>query len=141
MAIADSSINVDVWNEVKALIVASAPYITNSTTSATTAASIAAAFNDKNQTKPQVIIYPVTKTEDLDKFGSNYGKSLINIQVECYAGNGLGCDQLSDQVETSLRTTQIPGISLVAVGSDISFINPNEAKFHVKSLTFTYDRE
>jgi hypothetical protein len=141
MTITSSSLNVDVWNSVKALIVASAPYITNSSTSATTAASIVAAYNDKNQTKPQIVIYPISKDEKLNKFGENYGKQLINIQVECYAGNGLGTDQLCDQVEESLRTTQIPGISLVAVGSDISFINPNEAKFHVKSLTFTYDRE
>jgi hypothetical protein len=141
MAIADSSVNTDVWNEVRTLIVASAPYITNSTTAATTAASINAAYNDKSQTKPQVVIYPITKDEDINKFGSNYGKVLINVQVECYAGNSLGVDQLCDQVETSLRATNIPGISLVAVGSDISFVNPNEAKFHVKSLTFTYDRE
>jgi hypothetical protein len=141
MAIADSSANVDIWNSVRSLLVATAIYVTNSTTSATTQALIAAAYNDKNQTKPQVIIYPITKSETLDKFGSNYGKQLINIQVECYASNGLGCDQLCDQVETVIRTNPIDGVSLVSVGSDISFINPNEAKFHLKSLTFTYDRE
>lgn len=141
MAIADSSINTDVWNSVRTVLVAAAPYITNSTTSATTAASINAAYNDKSQTKPQIVIYPINKDESLNKFGATSGKSLINIQVECYASNGLGCDQLADQVETSLKTTEIAGIQLIAVGSDISFVNPDEAKFHIKSLTFTYDRE
>lgn len=136
-----STLYTDVFSSIRSALTAQTIYITNSTTSATTAASINASFNDKNQTKPQVVIYPISKDETINKFGQADGKQLINVRVECYAENTLGVDQISQQVEEVLRTANIAGIELVALGSDYAFVNPNEAKYHYKVLTFTYDRE
>lgn len=141
MAVSDSTLSVDIWNEVKSILVATAPYVSNSSTSATTAASINAAFNDRSGAKPQVVVYPITDSEDTWKFGSYEGRKMINVLVECYAQNSLGTDQLIDQVKSALKNNVIDGIELVGVTTDRAFNLANDSKWHMKSGSFTYDRE
>jgi len=136
-----STLYTDVWSSIRSALTAQSIYITNSTTSATTAASINAAFNDKNPTNPQIVIYPIMKDEDINKFSSTDGKQLINVKVECYAGNSLGVDQLSQQVETIIKATNLGDVELVALGSDNAFVDPNLAKYHYKTISFTFSRE
>ena len=141
MAITDSTINSSVWTEVRSKIVAAAPYVTNSSTSATTAAAINAAYNDKIPTRPQIIIHPINMSEGEWKFGGNQGRKFIDIMVDCYYKNSLGIDQMADQVEDTLKTNEIAGIELVGITSDVAFDVSGENKYHLKSITFSYDRE
>lgn len=141
MAISNSTLSVDVFSEVRALIVANAPFVTNSTTASTTAASINVAYNDKASTRPQVIINPMTKNEKKDKFGSNEGRKFINIVIECYYSNTLGIDQLADSVEYTLKHNDITGVEMVGVTSDYGFNTVAASKSQLKTLVFTYDRD
>jgi hypothetical protein len=75
------------------------------------------------------------------KFGSGQGRKFMNITVECYSENTLGIDQLSSQVRDAISTASIDGMELVAVSSDYAFTNPDVNKFHLKTITFTFDRE
>ena len=145
MAINDSTLSTDVWTTMKTVILAAAPYITNSSTAATTVAGIETAYNDKAVTKPQIIINPIEKGEGEYKFGSRYGKRDINVTVDCYYKNTLGTDQLSDQVEEAkklaLEAGTILGIDLYAISTDQAFVDPNQSKFQMKSVTFSFRRE
>lgn len=141
MTISDSTLNVDVWNDVKSVLVAANLKVTNSSTGSTTAATIAASYNDKTPTRPTVIVMPISKSENDFKFGGTYGKRMINIGIECYASNTLGVDQLADQVEAAMIGNTWDGMSIVGVTSDVAFINPNEAKYQLKTLMYTFDRE
>jgi len=141
MAISNSTLNVDVFSEIRALIVANTPYVTNSTTASTTAATINAAYNDKPSIKPQIVINPINKDETKDKFGSNEGRKFINIVIECYYSNTLGIDQLADSVEYTLKHNEIVGIEMVGVTSDYAFNMAAKSKVQLKTLTFTYDRD
>jgi len=141
MAISDSTISVDVFTEIRNKLVSTAPYVTNSSTSATYAASINAVYNDKNTTKPQIVIYPARISEDTFRFGGTEGKKAVNVNIECYYQNTLGVDQLSDQIKTALKANDIIGIDLVGIVTDYAFTNPAESKFHLKTMTFTYTRE
>ena len=71
MAISNDTLYTDMWTAVKDVIVAAAPTQTNSSTSATTAASVRAAYNDQATTKPQIVVYPISMDEDRYKFGSD----------------------------------------------------------------------
>jgi len=135
MTISDSTLNSDVWTTIRTLLVAAAP------TAEGTLASVKASYNDEDVAKPIIIVYPAETSENEYKFGSSYGKRFINVTVECYYKNTLGIDQLADTVEDTIRNATIAGMELVAVSSDYAFVNPNESKFHLKSITFTFDRE
>jgi hypothetical protein len=141
MTISDSTANVDVWNDVKTILVAANLKVTNTSTSATTAATVAATYTDRTPVRPMVVVSPVSSSEDSFKFSSNYGRRMFNITVECYAANTLGVDQLADGVEEAMRAATWDGMSIVGVTSDVAFVNPNEAKYHLKALTYTFDRE
>ena len=141
MSISDSSLSVDVFSEVRSKIVAAAPYVTNSTTSETTLAQVRAAYNDKEPVRPQIVINPIEKDEANWKFGGTEGKKFININIECYYKNTLGVDQLADSVETALKANDINGIDLIGVVSSYAYTNPVLIKYHMKGITFTYDRE
>jgi hypothetical protein len=141
MSISDDSLRVDVFNTIRTIIVSVSPVVTNTTTSATTVASIRAAYNDKTTTTPQIVIEPAVIDEDSWKFSSFQGKKSINVTVECYYKNSLGVDQLTDQVTKAVKEASISGMELVAVSSDVAFVNPNMAKFHLTAITFTFDRE
>jgi hypothetical protein len=141
MVIADATISQDVWSAVRTKVVAAAPYVSNSSTAATTAASINSVFNDKTAARPQIIINPALIDEGDWKFGGLQGKKVINVVIECYYSNTLGIDQLWDQVRAALDDNDLDGIDLVAITTDYGFSSPGEQKFHVKSGTFTYQRE
>jgi hypothetical protein len=79
--------------------------------------------------------------EDSWKFGGSQGKKMINVVIECYYSNTLGVDQLFDQVRAALDDNDIDGIDLVGISSDYGYNTSAEQKYHVKSGTFTYERE
>lgn len=141
MAINDTSISVSVWDAVKAKLVAAAPTVSNLSTSATTAASIRAAYNDTEPARPQIILNPAIIDEADWKFGGTQGKKIINVLVECYADKSSYVDQLWDQVRAALVIDDIDGVDLRAIASDYAFSSPGDQKFHMKSGTFTYERE
>lgn len=144
MAISDSTLTVDVYGAVRTFLLATAPYVTNTTSATTTAAVVNAAYNDKQPQKPQLIINPATYTESNFKFDNSrigHGRKFINVTVDCYAGTSLGTDQLHDQIRDALADYSFDGMELVALSSDQAFINPNLNKYHLKSIIFTFDRE
>jgi hypothetical protein len=138
----DSTLHVDVWNAIRTALVSTSIYITNSSTGATTAASIEASYNDKSG-RPQIIIVPISIAESEFRFGSSYGKRFIDVTLECYYKNTLGIDQMADQVESIIRGAVLPnfGMELIGVVSDYSYAGINENKNHLKSITFSFDRE
>jgi len=141
MAINDSTISVDIFTEIRDKIVAGAPHVVNSSTNATTVASINAVYNDRKTTKPQIVIQPISLDENTFRFGGTEGRKSINVNLECYYSTTLGVDQLSDSIKYILKNNDILGIDLVGVVTDYAFTNPAESKFHMKTMTFTYIRE
>jgi hypothetical protein len=140
----DATLSVDIFDAIRTKLVALAPYVSNLTLTTTTAATINAVYNDKQPSRPQVTINPASYTEDNWKFGSSQGRKLINVNIDCYAENTLGVDQLFDQIAAYLKdetTGAISGLQLAAVASDYGFSSSGSNKYHVKSATFTYDRE
>ncbi len=142
MTITDANIYTTVFTDVRAVIVAAAPFVTNLSTSATTSAGIEGKYNDKKTTKPQIIIEPPVKDESTGwKFGSNEGRKFINIVIECYHSGLLGTQQLAEQVEAAIKANEFEGMELVGVTSDQAFVDPNRSKYQMKSITLTFDRE
>jgi len=141
MAISDATISSDVWTTIRTIIVAAAPKITNSTTSSTKTAGVYASYNDKNFKMPGIVIDPAEISESDYKFGTNIGKRFINVTIGCYYKNTLGTDQLSDQVIHAMSQADLSGMELVGFSTDQAFVDQNQAKFQLKTITFTFDRE
>ena len=148
MAISDDTLSSDVFTTIRAVIVASAPKITytdKASASKTKTASVYAQYNDKTPTSPQIIIIPADVSEDSWRFGGTEGKKLINVGIECYYKTTLGIDQLADTIEAAIKTavenSTITGMDLVGVSENYAFVDPSQMKFHLKTLTFTFDRE
>lgn len=142
MAISDSRITSSLWDEIRTVLVASALYVTVSAVSTdTVSATITNQYNDKTPTRPIVVINPIPMDENSWKFGSNQGHKFLNVTIDCYDKRTSGIDELYDQVQNALKTTPIAGVELVAVASDVGFSSVNDNKYHVKTGTFTYDRE
>jgi len=139
--VTDNTLSVDVFTSIRSLLVATQPFITNSTTSATTSAEIRATFNDIGAVRPQIILNPIEVEEKEWKFGSFQGKKVINIAVDCYGSNTLGVDQLRDQVEVILKENPITGIDLVGLSTSYAQSLSNDEKYHLVSIIATYDRE
>jgi len=139
--VTDNTLSVDVFTSIRSLLVATQPFITNSTTSATTSAEIRATLNDMGAIRPQIILNPISVNESEWKFGSFQGHKLINIVIDCYAGNTLGVDQLRDQVSWLLKENPINGIELVGISDDYGASTVNDEKYHLVSITASYDRE
>ena len=138
--ITNDNLNVSMFNAVRSAIVNSNPKVTEST-GKFRRASVKAVYDDAKVTTPQIIISPLSVLESEYTFGSNDGKKLINVSVDCYYNNTLGIDQLSDQVTKAVKDEDYEVLDLVGVSSDYAFVNPNEAKFHLKTVTFTFLKE
>ena len=138
----DSTLRTDVWNTIRTWLVSTPIYITNSTTGSTTAASIEASYSDKSG-RPQVIIVPISVSEDTFKFSGTRGKRLIDVTVECYATSTLYTDQLAEKVEdiVTKAVDSLSGIDLVGITSDYAYCGLTNNKNHLISVTFSFDRE
>ena len=141
MTISNSTLYTDVWNTIRTILVSTPIYVTISTTSETTAASIVAEYNDKSPSRPQIVLHSMDKSEDGYFFGGNEGKKLIDVTVDCYYSNSLGMDQLSEQVENLVKNNVITEMELVGITTDTAFTNPNTTKYQFKTIVFTYDKE
>lgn len=140
MTINDETLAKDIWDEIRSKLVGNV-FITNSSTAETTQATIAAQYNDQKTSRPQVIIQNLADAEDGWKFGSKEGKKAIDVFIDCYAPSTLGTAQMKGQVCSILKEDDIEGIELIGVESNAAFINPNELKYHIYNITFTYNRE
>jgi hypothetical protein len=141
MSISDATISVDVFSAVRAALVAAAIKVTDETGGATKTASIMPAYINDRKTTPQVVINPIAKSEEQYKFGKTTGRQFINVTVECFYTTSKGIEQMSDAVETAIKATTFDGMELVGITTDYGFVDPNYGHYHVKSLTFTFDRE
>lgn len=137
--VSDSTLDTDIWTDIRTILVAASL----STTSGTSISSaiITAAYVDKEPNKPQVVIYPISTDETKDKFGSYYGRNMINADIACVGTSSLTVDQLSNQVKSALSETTIDGIDLVGITSDYALQSPGNNKYHMKTMTFSYLRE
>lgn len=141
MVITDALIYTSTWSTIKNIIVASAPYTTNSTQTTTKSAGVYASYNDKNFKMPGIIINPASVSEGEYKFGTNIGKRYINFSVECYYKNTLGTDQLAEQIVHAISQSNIMGMELESFDSDQAFVDQNTNKFQLKTVTFNFTRE
>ena len=141
MAINNSTISTDVWNTLRSVIVAANPVITNPQTSATTLASVKASYSDSQPARPQIIIQPIGYDESEYKFGAPVGRRMINVTVECYHEATYGIDQMADIVANAVQSTSINGIELVGITTDYAFNTSADQKYHLKTVTFSFDRE
>ena len=148
MAINDATLSSDVFTTVRSVIVNAVPKITytdKSAASKTKTASVLAQYNDKTPSAPQIVILPSDVSEDSWRFGGTEGKKFINVMLECYYTTTLGVDQLADTIKAAIKTAcenqTISGMELVGISENYAFVNPGDMKFHLKTLTFTFDRE
>jgi hypothetical protein len=141
MAINDQTLSTDVFTDLRNLLVAANLQTTTQTTGAVTTASILAAYNDKVPAKPQVVLTPASISESDYKFGGSRGKRFINVTVDCYGDTTLACNQLQDQVVYTVSETGVAGLNLVGYTSDYAMQAYGDNKFHLKSITFNFDRE
>ena len=90
----------------------------------------------------KAINHTIDKTEDTFKFNDSEGKKEINVNIDCYYKNTAGVDEMADQIETAIKANSIDGINLTSLSSAWAEpLTPNETKFHIKTVTATYDRE
>lgn len=137
MTISDSTLATDVWDDVRSALVAASIVTTVGAT--TTAANITNVYPDKVITKPQIVINPIQNSREFS-FGSTYGKSVINVVIECYSDKTIAVDQLRNQVNAALLANNIAGINLIETSEDYAFNSPGENKMHLVTLVFTYER-
>ena len=131
MTISDSTIRTDVWTAVKNKIVAAA-----------LGADVNGNYKDKlSVKKPQIVIAPINKDEAEFKFGSINGKKTINIFIDVYADTSLIADTLAQGIDNALVQNDIDGMDLIALSSDTAFVNPQEIKYKLVNLVYTYQRE
>jgi hypothetical protein len=116
--------------------------IINSTKSSYGTPTLYGGMPDINDiTFPAIVIMPVEVSEGDPLFSSvNSTSKSILITVMCFSKSNKGADLLADGVTHALRSSIIPGITLISVSDDNSFISPNEQKLKVKTLGLTYYR-
>lgn len=138
MTVSDSTLTADIFTSIRTKLVAANLAITDGDVYA---ASIGASFNDKNPTRPQIIITPISYDEGTFKFSSKEGKKTINVVIDVFYKNTLGIDVLSDRVVDVIKANDIEGLNLIGVTTDYAFSSPGDNKWHLKTLTFGFDRE
>ena len=140
MTISNATISSDVWYSVKTAIYNASPTVTLTGTEVKQA-SVIPSYKSSRTTTPQIVVNPIEKSESEYKFGANRGRMFINITVDCYYSTTLGVDQLADQVEEAVSNYDFGNMELVAMSSDYAYTDPSAQDFHLKSITFSFDKE
>ena len=130
MTINDATIAKDIFTSVRTKLVAGLSGI-----------SVNAVYNDKNNSKGQVVITPAFVNEELDKFGGTEGKKAITVVLTVYAEKPLTMDTTADSVRVLIKANDLVGMSLVSIDEDYAFNLSLEDKLHSKTLSCAYLRE
>lgn len=139
MAISNTTLSTDVYGAIRTALVGANIKVTFKNTTIDT--SVVPAYNNDKTNVPQIVIYDSEYAESSYKFGSNHGKKLISVLIECYYTDGRGASEMKDKVINAIKSTVFDGMELVAVTTDTAFINPNLQKYHLVGITCTFDRE
>lgn len=131
MAVTDRNLYTDMYDEIKALLVAGT--ITDTPT-------ITASNSDKTFTKPTVAIYPADKDETMIYFGDFEGQKIINVVIDCHNATGRNAKKMMEDVEYILKTNKIQGIWLKEIISNYTFDLVVDNKMKYMSSTFVYQR-
>lgn len=143
MTITDTSLATNIWTDINAVLVSAniVASVISGSVSSTVLAGINGSYNDKHVSQPQVILNPITISEQSPKFGGTYGRRAINVIVEVYHPNGRAVDYMADQVRTAIATNSISGITLVGVSDEPDFFSPGDNKIKSRVIVFHFDRE
>ena len=139
MSISDTTIYTDIFTEIRQALVSASIVVTDDL-GATKLASVSPAYVNDRKTVPQIVIEGNQKSESIDKFGAVNGKQTINVTVGCYFITAKGKEQLAQGVESAIKNATL-SMTLNEISSDDAFVDPNYGDYHVKSITFTFDRE
>lgn len=134
MAINNQTISSDMFTDIRSRLVSESITISGSSV------SIKAQYNDETDNLPVIVIVPIGINEIMDVFDDTEGTKTIPVTIEVYASNTAKLDNISDQVRYALKQNDISGINLVEINEDYAFTNPNESKFHLKTLVFNYEK-
>lgn len=142
MVISDTNIATSFWSTLRSTLATAAPYTTHPNTSATTAASIKASYNDLDNARPMIVIDPINLPETFDKFGGSVGRKDINVVIRVFTEFSVGADQLDDQIRAALAADNMDGVSLQSIESSFDApADPTLVKFHSKTISVHYLRE
>lgn len=139
MAISDSTLAQNVWDDVRSLLVSAS--IITTVGASTSNVNITGSYPDKISAKPTIVILPVMLSEGDFKFGGSYGKRIINVVIECWTDKTVALDQMADAVREAMKGNSLDGLNLVEISEDYAFNSPGENKMHLKTITFSYMRE
>lgn len=131
----------DLWSAVRNVLVSANLVTTAGSSSATSAVSVEAAYNDSYVGRPIAVIEPVVRVSDRFKYGDTYPREFDNVIVSCYGKTSLQVDQMSTGIISALASTVIPGVELRSFETDNGLNSPGDSKFYLKTLTFVYDKE
>jgi len=144
MSISDATLRTDVWTTIRSILVGKIK-VTNTTTSATKTASVLATYNDKRPSLPQVVMPPIELSKNEFKFGENQGKRFINITIYCYYEDSVGVDQMANIVDSTIidaiEDKTLNDIEMVALSEDSAFMDPNQSKYQLKTMVYTFLKE
>lgn len=142
MSINDANINTTVYDTIRNILI-NKVFVTEGGNKRK--AGVEAQYNDTKVATPQIVIIPADISENEYRFGGKYGKKFINISIECYYPNTYGVDSMADQIKELVAIAfdekTVTGMDLVGISENYGFVNANEAKFHLKTITFTFIRE
>ena len=146
--ISDSALSTELFSTIRTLLLSPPIYITNSQTQATSQVSVEATYDNKKAIRPVIVIYPIASTKTKNKFigitdvsGISTGKSFINVFIDIYAGNTGHIDEINNQLLDRIDNHNFNGVELIALASDYAFVNPNDAKYHKRNISLSFDKE
>lgn len=103
-------------------------------------ATVTAAYVDKPEAFPQVVVNPSFVREDDYTFTRSYSKQRIEVIIDLYTTKAKDLDLLADQVAVAIKEMSAQGIMLTrwSEGNDIEL--PNNNKLHTKSISMEFLR-
>lgn len=129
--VSDRTIYTDMYDEMKAILVANT--ISHSPT-------ITSANSGKQFSKPTVAIHPLNKSEVNKFFGDSEGAKTLNVVVDCFGLTGRDAKEIMQDVEYYLKNNVITGCGYKTMNSNYNedLVSDNRIKYI--SSTFVYTR-
>ncbi len=131
VTISNSTIRANVFETVYDLLNAYSSWVVEPT--------VTAAYIDKLESLPQVVIHSAEVDDDNYSFGQLSNDQEVRIRIDVYTKKTKDLDQISDDVNLILKSN-IAGLSLVGRGESNAFETDNQNKLKLKTMTYTFIR-
>lgn len=101
-------------------------------------ATVTAAFIDRAEAFPQVVVHPVDVDKSNYTYDRTYNTKDIRVSIDVWTKKNKEKDEIADEIDSVLINSPVSGVTQTGWSESNALESPGGNKLHLKTITINY---